>query len=243
MASHDKPLVVITGANSGVGLQVTRTFSAQGYSLLLVDLNIDVVSELDLPNAMCRALDITDLAAFKQAVDDAEAQFGTVDCLINNAGIMYMDKVDEQDAIQWQRMFNVNVLGLMNGVASVVTKMKEKGKGTIINMGSLGGIKLIENQTVYCGTKHAVHGISEGLRQELALSNVRVTTIAPGAIETNLLSLTEKREFADGQDNWAQEIGGILVPEDIANTMLFVYQQPQHVCLREIVLAPTKQVV
>ncbi|WP_087505827.1 SDR family oxidoreductase [Neiella marina] len=242
MTEASKRLVVITGANSGVGLQVAKTFAAHGYPLLLLDLKTDVVEPLALANSLSRQVDITNLEALEKAVDEAEQLFGPVDCLINNAGIMYMDQVTEQDPQQWQLMFNVNVMGLMNGIAAVVNKMKNNGRGTIINMGSLGGIKLIENQTVYCATKHAVHGVSEGLRQELALANVRVTTIAPGAIETNLLALTEKREFADVQDNWAKQIGGILVSEDIANTMLFVYQQPQNVCLREVVLAPTKQV-
>ncbi len=239
--NNSNKLVVITGANSGVGLQVSKTFAQQGYALLLIDLKVDVIEELGLANTLCRQVNITDLAAYEAAVAEAEAAFGPVDCLINNAGIMYMDEVVEQDPVQWQRMFDVNVLGLMNGIKTIASKMQTRNSGTIINMGSLGGHKLINGQTVYCGTKHAVHGISEGLRTELAQSNVRVTVIAPGAIETNLLSLTQKSEYVDGQNQWAKDIGGILVPDDIANTMLFVYQQPQHVCIREIILAPTKQ--
>lgn len=241
MSQSSAPLVVITGANSGVGLHMSKTFAAQGYSLLLLDLNTQVVEEQGLAHSLIKQVDITDLAAIEAAVAEATDKFGPVDCLINNAGIMYMDKIADQPPNQWQLMFNVNVVGLMNGVAAVLPTMKLQGRGTIINMGSLGGRKVIENQTAYCATKHAVHGFSEGLRQELAEANIRVTTIAPGAIETNLLALTEKREFADGQDNWAEQIGGILQPKNIADTALFVYQQPQHVCLREIVLAPTKQ--
>ncbi len=241
MTDNSKQLVVITGANSGVGLQVAKTFSEAGYSTLLLDLNTDTVEALNLPNSLSRKVNITDLASFNSAVTEAEEKFGPVDCLINNAGIMYMDQVAEQDPVQWERMFNVNVLGLMNGIKAVVNKMVARNHGTVINMGSMGGYKLIPGQTVYCGTKHAVHGITEGIRQELSGSNVRLTLIAPGAIETNLLNLTEKSQYVDGQNNWAKEIGGILVPEDIARTMLFVYQQPQNVCMREIRLAPTKQ--
>lgn len=152
-----------------------------------------------------------------------------------------MGQVIDQSSDTYKFLFEVNVIGTLNGINVVVPGMKERSCGTIINMGSLGGFKLIPDQTVYCGTKHAIHGLSEGIRQELASSNIRITTIAPGAIEPPLLNGNDNPAFKKGQDEWAKSIGGILTPEDLAKTMLFFYEQPQSICIREIVLAPTKQ--
>ncbi|WP_026971336.1 SDR family oxidoreductase [Aliagarivorans marinus] len=241
MVQQYKELVVITGANSGVGLACAKRFSELGHALLLLDLKVDVVSGLALPHAMALQVDVSDGPAMTEAVQQAEREFGPVDCIVNNAGVIRMDSVANQQSSDFALMFKVNVMGMLNGIQAVLPGMIAREKGTIINMGSLGGHKLIPNQTVYCGSKHAVHGIGEGLREELSQHNVRLSTIAPGAIETALLESNQKPEFKQGQDQWAKSIGGILSAEEVAANIVYVYQQPQHVCIREIVLAATRQ--
>jgi NADP-dependent 3-hydroxy acid dehydrogenase YdfG len=138
-------------------------------------------------------------------------------------------------------MFDVNVMGLLNGMQTVLAPMIKANTGTIINISSIAGRKTFGNHAAYCGTKFAVHAISENIREEVADSNVRIITIAPGAVETELLSHTTSDEIKDGYESWKESMGGVISPDDIANTVTFAYNQPQNICIREIVVAATKQ--
>ncbi|MBM5071033.1 SDR family oxidoreductase [Vibrio parahaemolyticus] len=236
-----KKLVVITGASSGIGEAVARRFSEEGHPLLLVARRVERLEALNLPNTLCEKVDVTDQASLITAIEKAEAQFGPADVLVNNAGVMLLGQIDTQDAAEWKRMFDVNVLGLLNGMHSVLASMKARNSGTIINISSIAGKKTFPDHAAYCGTKFAVHAISENVREEVAASNVRVTTIAPGAVETELLSHTTSQDIKDGYDAWKVDMGGVLAADDVARAVMFAYQQPQNVCIREIALAPTKQ--
>lgn len=236
-----KKLVVITGASSGIGEAMAKRFSEAGHPLLLLARRVERLTALNLPNTLCEQVDVTNKATFDAAIAKAEAQYGTVDLLINNAGVMLLGQIDTQEAQEWKNMFDVNVLGLLNGMQAVLSSMKAQNTGTIINVSSIAGKKTFLNHAAYCGTKFAVHAISENVREEVAAFNVRVTTIAPGAVETELLSHTTSDEIKDGYDAWKQDMGGVLVADDVARSALFAYQQPQSVCIREIALAPTKQ--
>ncbi|NOH60778.1 SDR family oxidoreductase [Vibrio sp. RE88] len=236
-----KKLIVITGASSGIGEAIARRLSNEGHPLLLLARRVERLEALDLPNTLCEKVDVTDKASFEAAIAKAEAQFGPVDGLVNNAGVMLLGQIDTQDASEWKRMFDVNVLGLLNGMQSVLAPMMERNSGTIINVSSIAGKKTFPNHAAYCGTKFAVHAISENVREEVAASNVRVTTIAPGAVETELLSHTTSQEIKDGYDDWKVDMGGVLAADDVARAVEFAYNQPQNVCIREIALAPTKQ--
>ncbi|EOU2546997.1 SDR family oxidoreductase [Vibrio parahaemolyticus] len=236
-----KKLVVITGASSGIGEAIARRFSEEGHPLLLVARRVERLEALNLPNTLCEKVDVTDQASLITAIEKAEAQFGPADVLINNAGVMLLGQIDTQDAAEWKRMFDVNVLGLLNGMHSVLAPMKARNSGTIINISSIAGKKTFPDHAAYCGTKFAVHAISENVREEVAASNVRVTTIAPGAVETELLSHTTSQDIKDGYDAWKVDMGGVLAADDVARAVMFAYQQPQNVCIREIALAPTKQ--
>ncbi|ELB2919778.1 SDR family oxidoreductase [Vibrio parahaemolyticus] len=236
-----KKLVVITGASSGIGEAIARRFSEEGHPLLLVARRVERLEALNLPNTLCEKVDVTDQASLITAIEKAEAQFGPADVLVNNAGVMLLGQIDTQDAAEWKRMFDVNVLGLLNGMHSVLASMKARNSGTIINISSIAGKKMFPDHAAYCGTKFAVHAISENVREEVAASNVRVTTIAPGAVETELLSHTTSQDIKDGYDAWKVDMGGVLAADDVARAVMFAYQQPQNVCLREIALAPTKQ--
>ncbi|HCZ9265775.1 TPA: SDR family oxidoreductase [Vibrio alginolyticus] len=236
-----KKLIVITGASSGIGEAIARHFSEQSHALLLLARRVERLEALNLPNTLCEKVDVTDKASFEAAIEKAEALYGPVDALVNNAGVMLLGQIDTQEASEWKRMFDVNVIGLLNGMQSVLAPMKARNSGTIINISSIAGKKTFPDHAAYCGTKFAVHAISENVREEVASSNVRVTTIAPGAVETELLSHTTSQDIKDGYDAWKVDMGGVLAADDIARAVLFAYQQPQSVCVREIALAPTKQ--
>jgi NADP-dependent 3-hydroxy acid dehydrogenase YdfG len=237
-----KPLIIITGASSGIGEACARLFSAAGHPLLLLARRLERLHALDLPNSLSRSVDITDRAALVEAVNEAEGRFGPADALINNAGVMLLGEISKQDPAQWEQMLDVNVKGLLNGVHAVVAGMVERQHGTLINVSSVAGRKTFPNHVAYVGTKFAVHGLSENLREELAPHNVRVITIAPGAVETELLSHTTDETIKSGYQDWKQQMGGtVLSAEDVAAAIHYAYLQPQNVCIREIVLAATRQ--
>lgn len=236
-----KKLIVVTGASSGIGEAIARQLSAKGHPLLLLARRIERLEALNLPNTLCAQVDVTDAQSFTNAIATAEDKFGPVDGLINNAGSMLLGQLDEQDAAEWKTMFDVNVLGLMNGMQAVLAPMKARRSGTIINISSIAGRKTFGNHAAYCGTKFAVHAISENVREEVADFNIRVTTIAPGAVDTELLSHTSSDDIKSAYQDWTASMGGALVADDIARSVVFAYQQPQGVCIREIVVAATRQ--
>jgi NADP-dependent 3-hydroxy acid dehydrogenase YdfG len=234
-------LVVITGASSGFGAAVAKKLSAAGHPLLLLARRLDKLKALDLPNTLCRAVDVSDRDTLEAAIDEAQAQFGPVDALINNAGIMLLGHVENQSPQEWQQMFSTNVMGLLHGMQVVLDGMKQRQSGTIINVSSVAGVKTYEEHAVYSGTKFAVHGISESVRWEMAPHNVRVVTISPGAAETELLDHTTSDAIRDDYKSWKDRIGGVISAEDVADAIVFAYQAPQHVCIRDLVITPTKQ--
>lgn len=236
-----KPLVVITGASSGFGKATACSLSEKGYPLLLIARRLERLEALNLPNTICAKVDVTDREALVKAITDAEDKFGPVDCIVNNAGVMLLGQAHEQNPSEWQKMIDVNMVGLLNGIYAVLPNMRERKQGTIINISSVAGRKTFPNHAVYCGTKFAVHAMSENIREEVASDNVRVVVIAPGAAETELLSHTTSDTIKEGYSQWKEQMGGVMSSQDVANSIVFAYEQPQDVCIREIVLAPTRQ--
>jgi len=236
-----KSLIVITGASSGIGEAIARTMSAAGHPLLLLARRLERLEALNLPDTMCEKVDVTDRAAVDAAIAKAEAEFGPVDCLVNNAGVMLLSQLADQDPSEWKTMYDVNVIGLLNGMQAVLGSMKERRSGTIINVSSVAGRKTFPNHAAYCGTKFAVHAISENVREEVADDNVRVITIAPGAVETELLSHTTNEDIKAGYEEWKEGMGGVIRSQDIAEAVSYAYGVPQNVCVREIVICPTRQ--
>lgn len=236
-----KSLVVITGASSGIGEELAKQMNAQGHPLLLLARRVDRLEALGLSNTLCMKVDVTDQTAFHQALNIATEQYGPVGLLVNNAGLMLLGQIDVQNATEWKSMYDVNVLGLLNGMQAVLPSMKQRNTGTIINISSVAGRKTFSDHAAYCGTKFAVHAISENVREEVANHNIRIITIAPGAVETELLSHTTSSEIISGYEAWKTDMGGVLAPIDVSNAILYAYNQPQNVCIREVVLAPTKQ--
>ena len=238
----DKKLVIITGASSGIGEALAKAFSNEGHPLLLIARRKERLDALQLPNTMSEKIDVTNRADFHHAVQKAEKQFGPTDLLINNAGFMLLGDAKEQDPSEWDKMVEVNIQGVMNGVHSVFSKMIDRKKGTIVNISSTAGIKTFPQHAAYCATKFAVRGFSESLREEASPHNVRVITISPGVVKTELLGHTTSDQIIEGYINWAKESKiEMMQSEDVANAILFAYKMPQRVCIREIVLAPTAQ--
>lgn len=236
-----KPLIAITGASAGIGEATARLFSAAGHPLLLLARRVERLEALALPDTLCRQVDVTDADALLAAVAEAEALYGPVDAIVNNAGVMLLGEMHRQAPAEWQRMFDVNVAGLLNGIHAVLAGMRERGRGTIVNVGSIAGRKTFPNHVAYCGTKFAVHAISENLREEVAGTGVRVTVIAPGAVETELLGHTTDAGIKAGYEDWKQGMGGVLRAEDVADAIRYAYEAPASVCIREIALAATRQ--
>lgn len=242
MSTSQKPLVVITGASSGIGLATARLLSSHGHPLLLLARRLEKMEALNLPNTLALSVDVTDRAALAAAVQEGEKRFGPADAIINNAGVMLLGDIGQQDPVQWDRMLDVNVKGVLNGVHAVAAGMIQRERGTIINISSVAGRKTFPNHVAYVGTKFAVHGLSENLREELSAHNVRVVTIAPGAVETELLGHTTDENIKAGYEAWKADMGGkVLAAEDVANAIQYAYAQPAGVCIREIVLAATRQ--
>jgi NADP-dependent 3-hydroxy acid dehydrogenase YdfG len=239
-----KGLVIITGASSGIGEAAARLFSQLGYPLLLLARRLDRLESLDLPNTLCRQVDVTDRAALLAAVKEAEAKFGPADALINNAGVMLLGDMPAQPPEEWDRMLDVNVKGVLNGIHAVLAGMVERRHGTIINVSSTSGRKTYPQHVAYVGTKHAVHALSENLREEVSPHNVRVVLIAPGACNTELQTITTNDSIKEGFAAWKESIGGVILqPQEVAEAIRFAYEMPQNVCIREIMLASTNQTV
>ena len=236
-----KPLVAITGASSGIGEETARTFSREGHPLLLLARRVERLEALDLPHCLCEKVDVTNLESFKRAIERGEERFGPVDCLVNNAGVMLLSKAHLQDVAEWERMIDINVKGMLNGIHLMLSGMIKRQAGTIISVASVAGLKPGPNLAIYSGTKFAVRAISESIREEAAPHDVRVTVISPGLVETELLEHTTVPELRESFEGLKEPMGGFLDPSDVASAILYAYHQPPNVCVREIVLASTRQ--
>ena len=241
MEPNTNSLVVITGASSGIGEAMARKFSDAGHALLLLARRLERLKALSLPNAICVKCDITDRQTLAAAIGDAEKKYGPVSCLVNNAGVMLLGQIDTQSPAEWQAMYSVNVMALLSGMQVVLGSMKKRNSGTIINISSVAGRKTVRHHAAYCGTKFAVSAMSENVREEVAEHNVRVITICPGAVETELLSHTTSDDIKKEYASWKKAMGGALKSDDVARAALYAYQQPQEVCVREIVITATGQ--
>ncbi|MGL4624948.1 MAG: SDR family oxidoreductase [Culicoidibacterales bacterium] len=236
-----KKLIVITGASSGIGAAIAKSFADLGHPTLLLARRLEPMLELNLPNSLAESVDVTDLAAVETAIRKAEATYGPTDLLVNCAGVMLLGHAATQSFAEWQTMLDVNIKGVLTGTHVVLGDMVARQGGTIINISSIAGRKTFDQHGVYCGSKFAVHAITEAMRKEVSASNVRLITIAPGVVETPLLSHTTDAEIVSDYEAWKETIEAGLEPQTVADCVTFAYNQPQSVCIREIVLAKTKQ--
>lgn len=237
-----KKLVVITGASSGFGLALAKQFANDGHPLLLLARRVEKTEELNLPNTMCRKVDVTDLESFTNAVREAEEVYGKTELLVNNAGVMLLGDLASQNPQEWKTMLDVNVMGVMHGMKIVIDDMKQRNSGTIINISSIAGVQAFPAHAAYCASKYAVRGISQTARMELSPFNIRVIAVEPGAVGTELLSHTTSDEIKKSYEQWKEDVGAVnITADDVAKTIKFTYDLPQSVTIRELIITDTKQ--
>ena len=237
-------VVVITGASSGLGEAAARALAARGAKLTLGARRVPrletLARELEAGGAqvLVRATDVTDRAQVKALVDAAVERFGRIDVIVNNAGLMPHSPLERLKIDDWDRMIDVNLKGVLYGIAAVLPHMKAQKSGHVINVSSVAGHKVRPGSAVYAATKHGVRVISEGLRQEVKPYNIRTTIISPGAVHSELAdSITEPDIAAN-----VRKIYEIAVPpESFANMVVFAMSQPEEVDVNEILFRPTRQ--
>jgi len=236
-------VVVITGASSGIGEETARVLAREGAKVALGARRQDRLETLaqDIRKgggeAVVQVTDVTRRADVDRLVHRATDEFGPVDVMINNAGIMPVAPMAMVRVDEWDQMIDVNVKGLLYGIAAVLPDMVERKQGHIINVASVAGHKVLPNFTVYCATKHAVRAISEGLRAEHP--DIRVTIISPGLIATELENSTNVDEVREQVKAFYQQHA--ISPRAIADAIAYAIGQPDEVDINELLIRPTTQ--
>ena len=238
-------VVVITGASSGLGEATARLLSAQGASVVLGARRVDrlqsLAEELTASGgkALAIATDVTQRDQVQKLVDAAVQTYGRVDVMINNAGLMPQAPLERLKVDEWDRMIDVNIKGVLYGIAAALPYMKQQKAGHFINVSSVAGHKVGPGFAVYAATKHAVRALSEGLRQEVKPYNIRTTVISPGAVATELpQSVTDPASAERIRKFYAE----IAIPADsFARAVAFAISQPEDVDVNEILFRPTRQ--
>lgn len=233
-------VVAITGASSGIGEAAAMLLAQRGAGIVVGARRTERLEKLVAAieaaggTARMRALDVTQAEDVKSFVNFAKAEFGSVDVLVNNAGIMPLSPMSELKTDEWDRMIDVNIRGVLNGIAAVLPDMKARGAGQIINVASIAAHRVVPTGAVYCATKFAVWALSDGLRQENP--DIRVTVISPGVVATELGN--------DISDSAAKELLGelrktALTPDAIARAIAYAIEQPEDVEVNEVIVRPT----
>jgi clavulanate-9-aldehyde reductase len=243
----DGRVAAVTGASSGIGEATALLLARAGASVALAARRADRIEALaaKIADQGGRAIAIpTDIAKETEAkafVQGTQEQLGRLDILVNNAGVMLLGPVIGADTEEWRRMVDANVLGLLYCTHAALPIMGEQGSGHIVNVSSVAGRRASAGSAVYNLTKFGVNGFSEGLRQELAPANVRVTVIEPGFVGTELQGHNTHPMVVEALDNFRKEIGEPLVSEDIANAILYAVGQPERVAVNEVMVRPSRQ--
>jgi NADP-dependent 3-hydroxy acid dehydrogenase YdfG len=237
-------VVVITGASSGLGEATARFLSAQGAVVTLGARRVERIQSLadELARSGGKALalktDVTRREQVQSLVDAAVKTFGRIDVMINNAGLMPQSPLDRLKIDDWDRMIDVNIKGVLYGIAAALPYMQKQKAGHIINVSSVAGHKVRAGGVVYSATKHAVRVISEGLRQEVKPYNIRTTVISPGAIDTELPDSVTEPDIAAN----IRKAYELAIPADsFARAVAFAMSQPDDVDINEILYRPTRQ--
>lgn len=244
-ANIEGKVVVITGASSGLGEATARLLCSEGATVVMAARRADRIKALaeELSGQGGKALavktDVADRQQVKDLVDKAVETYGRIDVMLNNAGLMPLAPLEKLKIDEWDQMIDVNVKGVLYGIAAALPHMKQQKSGHIINVSSVYGHKLGPDATVYCATKFAVRALSEGLRQEVKPYNIRTTVISPGAVATELLEhISDEKIQAQTKDF----VGKIAVPaETFARMVAFAINEPDDVDVNEILFRPTAQ--
>lgn len=239
-------VAIITGASSGIGYATAMTLAKAGAKVAIGARRVDRLEDLAKQitdnggEVFYQKLDVTkrsECESFTKAVLD---KWGSVDILVNNAGLMPLSFFKNLKVDEWDQMVDVNIKGVLYCTGSVISHMKEKKSGHIVNLSSVAGRIVFPAGTVYCATKHAVAAFSEGLRQEFSVrSNIRVTSIEPGVVDTELNDTITDESLSGFVENTKKMKA--LHAQDIANAILYAVESPSHVNVNEILIRPTAQ--
>jgi len=236
-------VVVITGASSGLGEATARHLARGGAKLVLGARRLDrleaLSKELSLGSTAAVKTDVTDQAQVKALVDHAVRTHGRIDVMLNNAGLMPHSPLERLKIDNWNRTIDVNIKGVLYGIAAALPHMKQQNAGHIINVSSVAGHKVGVGNAVYAATKHAVRALSEGLRQEVKPYNIRTTVISPGAVATELPNSITEPDFSESIHKFYETFA---IPADsFARVVAFAISQPEEVDINEILFRPTRQ--
>ena len=240
-------VVVITGASSGLGEATARLLSREGATVVLGARRADRIQALadelnsEGGKALAVATDVTDREQVKALVDAAVVAYGRLDVMINNAGLMPHSPLERLKVDDWERTIDVNLKGVLYGIAAALPYMREQKAGHFINVSSVAGHKVSVNGAVYAATKHAVLALSEGLRQEVKPYNIRTTVISPGAVATELPDSVTEADVSKGMHEFYE---ATAIPADsFARAVVFAMSQPEDVDVNEILFRPTRQIL
>jgi NADP-dependent 3-hydroxy acid dehydrogenase YdfG len=238
-------VVVITGASSGLGEATARDLAGRGATVVLGARRTErlqaLVDEITRTGGTASAVvtDVTDAAQVQALVDSAVARYGRIDVILNNAGVMPHSPLERRKIDDWNRTIDINLKGVLHGIAAVLPHMQRQKSGHIINVSSVAGHKIGKNNAVYAATKTAVRVITEGLRQEVKPWNLRTTIISPGAVATELPDSITEPDVAKGIGQFYEEYA---IPADsFARAVAFAIGQPDDVDINEILFRPTRQ--
>src|SRR5690606_9654783 len=232
-------VVLVTGASSGIGQATASMLAARGAKVVLGARRLDRLQELaasitrERNDAIAHALDVTDRGSMQAFADHALQRFGRIDVLVNNAGIMPLSPMAALKVDEWDAMLDVNIRGVLHGIAAVLPAMQAQGSGHVINVSSIGGLYAMPTAAVYCATKFAVRAISDGLRQEN--DRIRVTCVYPGVVECELASTITDADTAAAIAAFRKVA---LKPEAIAAAIVHAIGQPEDVDTSDIVVRP-----
>jgi len=236
----ERKIALVTGASSGIGEAVALELSKAGHTIVVgarrTDRLQDLVSRIEASGGVARAhrLDVTSRDDFARVVSATYEEFGRVDVIVNNAGVMPLSPLSALKVSEWDQMVDVNIKGVLNGIAAVLPTMEAKGSGHIINVASIGAHRVSPTAAVYCATKYAVWAISDGLRQET--DKLRVTVISPGVV-TSELADTISDDTARRAMNEFRRIA--IDPNAIGRAVRYAIEQPSDVDVSEIIVRPT----
>lgn len=249
MANQNDKVIVITGASSGIGEAAALLLAEQGNQIVLAarreDKLKEIVNKIKSQNgeAIYQVTDVTQIEEVEQLAKLAQDEFGSIDVWINNAGLMPHSEFIKKRIDDWNQMIDVNIKGVLNGIAAGLPYMREQQSGQYINISSVAGHLTHPGGGVYSGTKYAVRAISEALRQEeaQAQSNIRVTIVSPGAIDTELPNSVTDDENKQGIDQMYDAFA--VSPERIAKTIAFAINMDEDTAVNEFIVRPTAQQV
>ncbi|OLU14764.1 oxidoreductase [Pseudomonas sp. PA1(2017)] len=244
MNDIQEKVVLITGASSGIGEGCARLLAEKGARVVLGARRVERLEQLveeiraSGGQAIARRLDVTDAADVQAFVDAAMAEYGRVDVLLNNAGVMPLSMIEALKLDEWNRMIDVNIRGVLHGIAAALPVMQAQRSGQIINVASIGAYRVSPTAAVYCATKYAVRAISDGLRQEVG-GDIRVTLVSPGVVESELADSISDEGARDAMREFRKVA---ISPSAIARAVAYAIEQPADVDVSELVVRPTASI-